>query len=305
VFGSGSTPVSVDHNGDYTSGDYTTVAAGSYYWIASFSGDANNDPVTTACGDAGETSVVGPATPGITTTAVTPVTVGAMIHDTAHVTGLVNPTGAGTITFTLYSDPQCSSQVFTSGSTPASVTANGDYVSGDYTTVAAGSFYWIASFSGDVNNNPVTTACGDEGETSVVNPLSPNLTTNTTPDSGKVGMVTLKDSANLSGATSDAGGTINFYLFAPGVQCTASGSGAVYKSKGVPVSGNGVYHSIDGNEVGNNTATKAGTYHWLAVYSGDANNVGTNSGCGTEPVHIVAPPPAPPPVINPPVPVTG
>jgi hypothetical protein len=71
-----------------------------------------------------------------------------------------------------------------------------------------------------------------------------------------------------------------------------------------PVNGNGVYHSVDGTESGNNTATESGTYHWLAVYSGDSNNKGGNSGCGTEPVKI-APPPAPPPVIQPPVPVTG
>jgi hypothetical protein len=41
------------------------------------------------------------------------------------------------------------------------------------------------------------------------------------------------------------------------------------------------------------------------VYSGDANNVGANSGCGTEPVRIAKPPPPAPPVVVPPVPVTG
>jgi hypothetical protein len=278
-------------------------SAGTFYWAAFYSGDANNNKASSDCST--ELLVVNPVTPGITTTAVSgPVTLGATIHDTAHLTGLVNPNGSGTITFTLYSDPQCdTTPVFTSGSTPLGVTANGDYVSGDFTTVAAGSYYWIASYSGDLNNNPVTTACGDEGETSVVNPVTPTLTTNTNIDSGTVGAI-LTDSATLKGATSNAGGTINFYLFAPGASCSATGTGAVYKSLNVPVHGNGTYHSSAGDKHGDNTAKVPGTYHWLAVYSGDANNTRATSGCFTEPVKIVVLPAKPPP-IHPPVPVTG
>src|SRR4029079_18887016 len=104
---SGSTPAFVTANGDYTSGDYTTTAVGTIYWIASFSGDANNGTVSTACGDANESSVVGPATPGITTTASATATVGDKIHDVAHLTGLVSPDGTGTATFTCFSAPAC------------------------------------------------------------------------------------------------------------------------------------------------------------------------------------------------------
>ena len=49
----------------------TVNAAGSYFWIASYSGDANNDPVSGSCGDAGETSVVTAETGQITPTATT------------------------------------------------------------------------------------------------------------------------------------------------------------------------------------------------------------------------------------------
>src|SRR5262249_59477686 len=34
----------------------------------------------------------------------------------------------------------------------------------------------------------------------------------------------------------------------------------------------------------------AGTYEWVAVFSGDGNNNGANSGCGNEPVVITASP---------------
>jgi hypothetical protein len=165
---------------------------GTIYWIASFSGDANNGTVSTACGDANESSVVGPATPGITTTASATATVGDKIHDVAHLTGLVSPDGTGTVTFTAFSASDCNalSQVFTSGSTPAFVTANGDYTSGDYTTTAVGTIYWIASFSGDANNGTVSTACGDANESSVVTappPVSQITPTATTCDQFKTG----------------------------------------------------------------------------------------------------------------------
>ena len=42
------------------SGPVTVTPAGKYYWVASYTGDANNDAVAGTCGDANETSVVGP-----------------------------------------------------------------------------------------------------------------------------------------------------------------------------------------------------------------------------------------------------
>src|SRR5207237_3011504 len=43
--------------------------AGAYRWTAAYSGDANNNPVSTACNDTGETSTVGAASPTMTTSA--------------------------------------------------------------------------------------------------------------------------------------------------------------------------------------------------------------------------------------------
>jgi hypothetical protein len=278
--------------------------AGNFYWAAFYSGDANNLPSSSDC--TSEPLTVNKNSPTLGTTP-NPASgsIGDALNDTGTLTGAANPTGS--ITFYLFAPgDNCSdtaSAVYTetvplSGNS-ASTTGGG---TGSNIATQAGVYHWAATYPGDANNDPASSPCGDEPVTIAKN--SPSLTTNTTPDAGKLG-ITMKDSANLTGATSNAGGHINFYLFAPGVSCTASGAGSVYKSLNVTVSGNGVYHSVDGEEHGNNAATKAGTYHWLAVYSGDANNNGTNSGCGTEPVKITAPPPAPPPVINPPVPVTG
>jgi uncharacterized repeat protein (TIGR01451 family) len=116
---------------------------------------------------------------------------------------------------------------------------------------------------------------------------SPALGTTPSEGTGSIGD-TLTDNAGLSLATSDAGGTISFYLFKPGDNCSDLTT-AVYSSTGVAVSGNGTYHSADGTtKTGSNVTTQAGTYHWLAKYSGDNNNNPASSSCSDEPV-VIAP----------------
>src|SRR5439155_10890134 len=134
----------ISANGNVNSGEYTTNATGTYYWIASSSGDANNEAVAGECGDENESSVVEKAQPAIKTSAVTGVTVGANIKDVAAISGLVEPTGQGTITFKLYSDSKCETAPHTE-ETQARSSANCSVNSGEYTTKAASTHYWIAS----------------------------------------------------------------------------------------------------------------------------------------------------------------
>ncbi len=105
------------------------------------------------------------ATPSISTQASSSGVVGDTISDTATLSGGYNPTG--TITFNLYGpgDATCQSPIYT---TQQTVTGNGAYVTPAYTTTAAGTYRWIASYSGDANNNPVSGACNDAGESVVV-----------------------------------------------------------------------------------------------------------------------------------------
>ncbi|HTH05937.1 MAG TPA: hypothetical protein VL916_08705, partial [Ilumatobacteraceae bacterium] len=89
------------------------------------------------------------------------------LSDTATVSGRVNPTGAQTVTFRLYStsDVACTSApVFTSTVTLASDTAT----SAAYTPTAPGTYRWIATYDGDVNNAAVSGRCGDPTETRTV-----------------------------------------------------------------------------------------------------------------------------------------
>src|SRR5947208_1029973 len=136
-------------------------------------------------------------------------------------------------------------------------------------TTQKNTYHWLAKYSGDDNNNPAGSTCADQAVFICFNPPAPA----TTPTlSLHDALPILTDNAGLTLATSDAGGTISFYLFKPGDNCSDLGT-AVYSSTGVAVSGNGTYHSADGTtKTGSNVTTQAGTYHWLAKYSGDDNN---------------------------------
>jgi hypothetical protein len=84
--------------------------------------------------------------------------------------------------------------------------------------------------------------------------------------------VPLTDSATLAGGFNPTG-TIAFTLVGPG--------GGVVETEVVTVSGNGTYSTPHGFVP--TAAAGAGTYHWVAAYSGDANNNPVTSPLGSEP----------------------
>ena len=252
-----------------TSNSFTPTGAGTYYWTAAYSGDAGNNPFTTACGATGETLTVNPASPSITTlvssaSETLPTLTG--VTDSATLSGGHSPTG--TITWNVYfDDGTCtSSPVFTSSA--VTVTGNGAYTSTPSFTPAsgAGDYYWTASYTGDGNNDAFTTACGASGETLIVNPASPSATTSVSPSTIVVGS-SASDTATLSGGYSPYGGTITFYTYSD-TGCTelAFASSATSVSSGTATS-----NSF--------TPTGVGTYYWTAAYTGDANNIPITTPC--------------------------
>jgi hypothetical protein len=91
----------------------------------------------------------------------------------------------------------------------------------------------------------------------------------------------LSDSAILSGGN-NPGGTITFTLYNP--------TNAVVYTDVVPVSGNGIYSTSTGSNPGGFLPTTAGTYQWVASYSGDAQNAPASDSLGDEPeAAVVAP----------------
>ena len=138
------------------SSQFTPSAAGTYYWQASYAGDANNNSFTTGCTDANEQLTVDKASPSITTqanpTSLT-VGVGATVGDTATFHNAASPTGS--VGFTLYSDSQCTQSTGVSGS--GSISSGAASFSASFTPQAVGTYYWRASYAGDADNNSFTT----------------------------------------------------------------------------------------------------------------------------------------------------
>ncbi len=212
-------------------------------------------------------TVVPQAVPTMTTQATSTAGIGQPISDTATLAGGTNPTG--NIVFRAFGpgDATCANAAaFTSA--PVAVNGNGAYASGNFTPTAAGTYRWTASYSGDVNNTAVVTACNDANETSVVNAAAPTMTTQATPTAALGGPIS--DTATLANGVGPTG-TIVFRSFGPGdATCAAP---PAFTSAGIVVNGNGTYNS------GNFVPTAAGTYRWTAQYSGDGNNGALTTPC--------------------------
>src|SRR5262249_62140605 len=113
------------------------TAAGTYRWIASPSSDANYTAISGSCNDSLVSFTTLFRSPAIQTTASGTVTIGSAISDSATISGLQNPTGAGTITFKLYgpNDTNCTGELQTTLKSAAR-TPNGTNGSGTYPPAA-------------------------------------------------------------------------------------------------------------------------------------------------------------------------
>ena len=161
-------------NGSYTSSSFTPTLIGTYRWIAAYSGDANNSPVTSPCDAANESVVVSKATPNLSTHASASVPVGGKVTDTATIASGANPTGV--VVFKLFapSDTNCTGTAVFTASRP--VTGNGNYTTSMFTPTTTGIYRWVTTYRGDANNNAVTDACNSDLESVTVTRATPVIT---------------------------------------------------------------------------------------------------------------------------------
>ncbi|HEX4960367.1 MAG TPA: choice-of-anchor P family protein, partial [Thermoanaerobaculia bacterium] len=176
------------------------------------------------------------ATPAISTLASPSVPAGGLISDSATLTGGFAP--AGNVTFTLYGpgDNTCSNALW---STTGPVGAGGVSHSGDVKVGAAGTYNWLASYSGDLNNLPVSSECGSEPV--VITPqtlrgraygLSANATLlglplinrPPTPDTGEI--VTTLDSSTSVPCVATLSGPLSAHALCASVTTTAFPAGS-------------------------------------------------------------------------------
>ena len=267
--------MAVNANGGYTTpiGD-CAGAAGTYYWVATYSGDANNKEAVSGC--AAEPITVTKATPELATTQE-PASgvVGSTFRDKATLSGLFGAKPGGSIGWKLYDNGLCEgTPVATDG--PVTVSANGRYTTPNGASPKpAGTYYWVATYSGDANNKEATSGCA--AEPLEVEKAMPEVITAQLPASGTVG-ATFKDKATISGLFgAKPGGSVSWKLY-DNSKCEGS---AVASDGPVAVTGDGEYTTPSGA-----SPDLAGTYYWVATYTGDANNNEVSSGCADEPLKI-------------------
>jgi hypothetical protein len=245
----------------------TLTAAGQYSFQATYNGDGfYNASPTSAC----EPLTVVPASPSIATNLSSSAgTAGVTVHDSATLSGATSNAG-GTVTYTVYSDSECSTKFADGGK--VNVTNGSVPNSNGVTFSIPGTYYWQASYSGDANNDPALSRCTDEQL--VVSPASPSITTLLSQSAVEPG-TGVNDSAVLTGATADAGGTVTYTVFSDSSCSTKfADGGTVTVTNGSVPNSNGV------------TFNTPATYYWQASYSGDAKNKPAVSACTDEPLQV-------------------
>ena len=263
-------------NGRATSDQYVTHAPGSYHFSVLYMGDANNAEVYAACYEAGDSIAVGLVSPAISVAVGGRVSIGAPIDATATLSGGLHPTGS--ITFKLFNpgDPTCSGVA--AASTTAVLTGQ-SASSGQFATGALGDYNFVAIYSGDANNGGVATVCGSAPVT--VGRAEPAISLSAV--AARAEDQALEGKATLSGAFNPVG-IVTFMVFGP--SDPSCGPPMAYKFTS-PV--------INGGAILGQTAlvleTPPGTYSFIAVYSGDDNNVSAATPCESNTVQIPQSPP--------------
>jgi hypothetical protein len=177
------------------------------------------------------------------------------------------------VTYDVYSNNACGTGGLVATLGPVTVTGAVVPSSPTWTTTSAGTFYFVASYSGDANNNAASSDCA-------ANPLTvtaaPSITVNLTPSIVTVSQ-TLNVDATLTGVTSNAGGNVTYNYYD---NDTCSGI-AMYI---------GLVTVTNGDTSGPlmEVADVPGIYYVVATYSGDSNNAGMVSGCADAQL-IIAP----------------
>ncbi len=235
---------------------------GAYSFNAVYSGDANNmGPVTSAC----EPLTVNKASPSISTalTPPSPVDTVMTVKDTATISGAAMPTGVGTVTYKQFLGAVCSgAPADTDG--PFAVVANGaQMISKSFGPFVAGAYSFNAVFTGDANNNGVTSACEPLNAQAIT-----TLTTTITPPGPILAGGTTQDSAVLGSSTATAGGTVTYFVFA-GAGCPGAAFDSSTSSVTNHVPANSKVFEFD----------NVGMFSFMATYSGDTFNQASTSAC--------------------------
>jgi hypothetical protein len=217
-----------------------------------------------------------PCPPGAPTLTTTPqpsqASLGWYLSNRATLSGGTNPTG--TLTFRLYGpgDEACSNAVFTWQS---SVNGNGDYWSGSYLADRSGTWRWAVAYSGDGQNQAVSSGCSEEPVT-----VTKAMPTVYLYGSGTASIGSTLYANGYGYGAFQATGNVTVGLYRPG-DPTCSGTPASSQAFGWFGSSYVNLWSTYG------PADELGRWRYRVDYPGDVNNEAVSLACGTTSVQVV------------------
>ncbi|WP_457100304.1 hemagglutinin [Microbacterium sp. P5_E9] len=245
------------------------TSAGRYCWLAVFSGDSAHGIPGSSDSSVTECFTVNPVVAGLATTAGPDVNLGSAVTDSATLSGtatqpanpVINLTGTGgapaggTITFKLYGPNNCTT-VVNSPLAPVTVSGNATYNAPSFTPTAAGTYHWVAVYSGSSPNTTGLThnaTCTDTDEDVIVTSVPSTLS------SAQKWVPNDSVTVSAPAGSGNLAGTVDFELFA----LANCGGAAIYTLMDVPVAG----VSPQTVSTANTTAQLAsGAFSWRVNY---------------------------------------
>ena len=179
------------------------------------------------------------------------------------------PDAGGTVTYFVFNNDACANKGLSATLGPVNVKSGEVPNSPSWrSTGPAGTYYFVAAYSGDANNEAARSGCNSDpiAVGPGVETITVQLSANTISVGGEV-----YASAVIATSRSGADGSVTYDVY-NNDSCSGGGLvttlGPVRVTKGVvPNSPNWVATGV------------TGTYHFVAVYSGDSNHKSAASGC--------------------------
>lgn len=302
--------LTVDENGDVTTPAFTPEEVGYYTYVERNAETAIHEAFATKCGEVSETTLVKSQPAYVTQISNQETKVGAQVHDTIDVSGLVRGADPLEIKWELYGPyPEapaltdtCEGDPFASGTVTA--TGNGEIVTEDVELTAAGYYTYVESSEATKAYHAASTKCGEVSETTVAK-AQPSYVTQVSDQRIVVGE-TISDTIMVSGMVDGSPLDIKWELYGP------------YAEKPTPPQEDTEFDGVcEGEPVATGTVTatangeistpevkitEAGWYTYVESNQDEGlhNYFATRCGEVTETFFAAEPPPATPPTGTPP-----
>ncbi len=197
------------------------------------------------------------------------------VHGGATISHATRDTG-GTVTYSVYGNDSCSSTGLVATLGTVKLTDGAVPNSPNWTAGPAGTYYFVAAYSGDASDDASRSTCNSNPITVV--PDATTITVQLSATGSSIGGE-IHASAAITGTYIGAAGTVTYDVY--NNDACATGSGLVATLGPLTETSGVVPNSPTWAAAG-----PAGTYYFVAAYSGDASDKAAVSGCAATPITV-------------------